>query len=185
MESTEDTQHDPAELTFETSAGPVQVMVMSRDGVAVRTASTGYPLIYLELERQGDRWELESDPPLYFDEHGKKMVAPAALVEELVPIGRSWADAHPEEFEREGVEEFDHLIGYIVNNSFDPVIEKLEEAKEDLSEALKNPEFVRQASASLRERVQDAMKMIHAMKLQCDAASEAIDDAYGESDEGE
>ena len=77
------------------------------------------------------------------------------------------------------------LIGCTVNDSFESVIEELQEAEENLSEALKNREFVRQASASLRERVQDAMKMIHAMGLQCEAAAEAIDDAYEESDEDE
>jgi hypothetical protein len=62
----------------------------------------------------------------------------------------------------------------------------LKEAQEDLSQALENPEFVRQASDTLRERVQDAVKMLPAMSLQTEAAAEAIDDAAcEESGEGE
>jgi hypothetical protein len=173
MESAQNTLTESLEPTFQTSIGPVSVIVRSRNAFAVQQIE-GYPIVNLELERRGDDWELESDPPLYLVESARKLPVPAALVDEFLKLGRTWAKSHPEEFERAGDEEFDHLIGYIVNDSFDAVLEKMEEAEEDLAEALKNSEFMLQASAVLRNRLEDAAKMLHVMGLQIEAAAEAI-----------
>jgi hypothetical protein len=160
----------------EISIGTVRIFATARDRLNILSPNNSSPWVMATVERSAHQWHLDSPPG--FSINGKQQTAPSTLADELLTLGRTWAESHPEEFEREGDEEFDHLIGYIVNDSFDAVLEKMEEAEEDLAEALENSEFVLQASAVLRNRLEDAAKMLHAMKLQIDAAAEAIDEAF-------
>jgi hypothetical protein len=103
----------------------------------------------------------------------------------VVKLARDWAIAHPEEFERAGTGEFSSIVSSF-DEAFARLVEELRETENGFRAVLDEPEFKRQAPAMLRSRVEDAAKMVHAMKLQTEAAAEAIHDAaYEESDEGE
>lgn len=102
----------------------------------------------------------------------------------VVTLSREWARAHPEEFARAGINEFSSMVGSF-DEAFDQLLDELQETENGFREMLAEPEFKRQASDMLRSRVEDAAKMVHAMKLQAEAAAEAIHDAVYESDEGE
>jgi hypothetical protein len=86
MDSTQSISTERTTPTFETSVGSVSAVVRSRDGLAIQKTE-GCPIVYLELERRGDDWELESDPALCLVEHARKVPAPAALVDEFVKLG--------------------------------------------------------------------------------------------------
>jgi hypothetical protein len=184
MESTQTTAETKQWTKFEISIGTVEVFAIDRDSLNLLSPNNSSPWVMLTLARHHGRWIATTSTPGY-SVAGKETPAPAGLMEELVTLGGNWAIAHPEEFEREAAEQFEHLIGYIVEDSFGAAIGAMDEAEEDLTEALNDPELIR-APAMLRSRVADAAKMVHAMKLQVEAAAEAIDDAAcEESDEGD
>jgi hypothetical protein len=181
MESTQSTAETKQRTKFEISIGTVEVFAISRDSLNILSVPGSSPWVMLTMEHVNDRWESTSTPGYSIAEE-KQTPAPPALVEEIITLGRNWAIAHPGEFEREAAEEFDHLIGYIVEDSFGAALWKMEEAAEDLKEALNHPEFMRRATAVLRSRIEDAAKMVHTMKLQMEAAAEAIGEAAGDEE---
>jgi hypothetical protein len=184
MESTQNTRTETAKFEVEISIGLVNIFAIARDSLNILSVPHSSPWVMLTLTLQHGRWIATTSSPGYLI-GSKKTPAPAGLMAELVTVGGNWAIAHPEEFERAGIEEYDNLIESCCEG-LDRLLEELQETENDLRQLIAEPEVVRQAPAMLRSRLEDAEKMVHAMRLQTEAADEAISDAaYEESDEGE
>jgi len=159
------------------SIGPVHIFATARDRLNILSVPNSSPFVMLTMERHGDRWELEAESPYYSVGIGKKQTpTPPGLANELLTLGRNWAESHPEEFERAGISEYSSIIDSF-DEILDELVDELRKTEKAFREILDEPEFLRLASADLREKVQDAMRMVHAMKLQCGAAAEVICDA--------
>jgi hypothetical protein len=183
MESTQTTAETKQRTKFEISIGTVEVFAIAGDSLNILSPNGSSPWVMLTMKHVNDRWEATSTPGYLIA--GKETPAPPALVDELVTLGRTWAESHPEEFERAGIKEYDDLIESCCEG-LDRLLAELQETENDLRLMIAEPEVVRQAPAMLRSRLEDAEKMVHAMRLQTEAADEAISDAaYEESDEGE
>jgi hypothetical protein len=172
---------EPTEL--KTSIGIVQVKAMSRERLSVQSpglsASSGaLPYVLLDLWREGDGWEMDSNPYYYDERDGDgcavRSQMPQALNEEVSKLAIEWANAHPEEFEQAAKEEFDDLIGYITHDFLDEIAAKLKEAHEATSKALKEPEFMLHASVALRRRVKSEAQRLRVMRGQIRGATKAI-----------
>jgi hypothetical protein len=182
MESTQATEtKEPTEFEVSTSVGTVRIFATARDRLNILSAPDSSPSIMATIEFN-DRWEPKSSSAYSIKD---STLAPASIVEELVALAGNWARSHPEEFERAGIKEYEDLIESCCEG-LDRLLAELQETENDLRLMITESEVVRQAPAMLRSRLEDAAKMVHAMKLQVEAAAEAIDDAAcEESDEGE
>jgi hypothetical protein len=179
MDSTQNISGEPAE--FNTSIGIVRIQAEAGDGFSVRTVGDAHPLIYLAISPDDDdHWEMDR-APLYYAKDGEKAVPPPALIKELFELGTRWADAHPEEFERAAARDFDDGLSHATHYCLDQVLETLKATEEALTKLLAGEdafgEFNLQAPPPLREVVENAAKMFHAMGLQAEAAGEAIREA--------
>jgi hypothetical protein len=175
MESTQSTEiKEPIEFEVRTSIGTVRIFATARNRLNILSPENSSPWIMATVERSGDGWRLDSRPGFLIN--GKEQPAPPTLADELVTLGRTWAESHPEEFERAGNREFSIMLESC-DEMFDPLLEELQRTEHDFRSMLAEPEFMRSAPAMLRSRFEDAAKMVHAMKLQVEATAETIDDA--------
>jgi hypothetical protein len=183
---------------FETSIGLVGVEPEGLDNVAVWSGPmippewgiaplTGpleghprYPHVYLTLARTGDRWELESDDhsPALYTAYKTKVPMPPALLDELVKLGREWAIAHPEEFERASREEFEFHSG-VITDVFTGLLVTLQDGLKSIKKSIEDTDFVRLGSPELKQRAAETARMFRAMKLQVKGLAEAYRKAEG------
>jgi hypothetical protein len=103
----------------------------------------------------------------------------AELIDELFTLTTGWANAHPEQFERASVEDFDDLISYVVHDEFDQVMETLKRVELDVTKVLQGDDYsggelAFHAPPHLLELIENAAKMLHVWSLQIEAAEEAI-----------
>jgi hypothetical protein len=174
---------ESTQFEVRSSIGFIRIVATARNRLNILSLPNSTPSMMATIEFD-DRWEPTSTCA-YSALGYSSTPAPTALVDELVTLGRDWAIAHPEEFERAGTDEFSSIVSSF-DEAFDRLVEELQETENGFREVLDEPEFKRQAPAMLRSRIEDAAKMVHAMKLQVEAAAEAIDEAAcEESDEGD
>jgi hypothetical protein len=180
---------EPAKL--ETSIGSVYVEADTRDGFHVRSFPS-YPheleklprltYLWLRLERCGDCWEFEDQPPKYRlaeSESFGEVPLPPALVDELLALATEWANAHPEEFEKAARAEFDDLLLEMVDETFNELARISGDAQKRFREILDDPEFGNHASTALRRRVQKEAQRLRVMRLQVSGAAKAINTLAG------
>jgi hypothetical protein len=170
-------------IVIGTSIGPVRIVLEGHDYFSMGTPNAASPDIFIALTRCDDRdeeWQVDGKPR-YYNEKAEKVPMPPTLIGELIALGIEWAKGHPEEFEREVADEFDDGLSHATHYLLDQVLETLKETKDALTELLAGEdafgEFALQAPPELREVVENAAKMFHAMGLQADAAAEAIREA--------
>jgi hypothetical protein len=169
----------PQSSKSKSPSGLVNIFATARDRLNILSVDHSSPSVMVTMERRADRWEPTSTPT-YSIGWKPSTPVPAALTDELVTLGRDWAKAHPEEFGRAGNREFSSMIGSF-DEAFDQLVEELQETENDFRGMLAEPEFLRQAPALLRSIVEDAAKMVHAMRLQTEAAAEALADAAADA----
>jgi hypothetical protein len=77
--------------------------------------------------REAGDWKLDASkdyPFLHVDVETEVPVAPA-LVDELVTLGKQWALAHPEEFEKASREEFRSILSATADWTFEELLHGL------------------------------------------------------------
>jgi hypothetical protein len=183
---------EPTEI--QTSIGTLYVAANTRDCFNIRSfpsfphAPDGKSLyLWLGLERCGDSWEFEDQPPKYRpaeNESFGEVPLPPALSDELLTLACGWANAHPEEFEKAARAEFDDMILEIVDETFDEITRICSDATKRFRRILGEPEFANHASTPLRRRVQREAQRLRVMRLQVSGAAKAISTLAGRRPSG-
>jgi hypothetical protein len=192
MEAKEQTRANATlKVEVKTSIGLIEIEPIGRDLLDVHTRMPGdtYPWINLGFERTaGNEWELRGKS--YFNGPGAEpKVMPAALLDELTTLGREWAAAHPEAFERAASAEFNGFVRYISDDELGGLATPLRSARASLERVLSGEplervlngenEFARQASPVLRTQIENTIKLLRACDRQIAAAASAIKEAAG------
>jgi hypothetical protein len=172
---------------FETSIGTVQIKIETHNEIAVETdgifvelgrkefADRGtFPYVYVPLTRKGDHWEVakSDDYPFLHTDIDTEVPIPQALIDELATLGKEWAGAHPEAFERRVRERFEFHCG-CVKDTYAQAIIDLQKAEEDLKSTLKEPDFNRVAPPEVRRQAREGAKTLRAIRLQVRAMLDA------------
>jgi hypothetical protein len=157
--------------TIQTSIGPLRIKACARDYFNLKNPEAEGSFLFATIKRSGDSWEID---PLWGSRY-ETPESPDDLREELLRLGVEWAEAHTEDFERAGDEEFKSIVEGTVDFVLTEVVVELNAALKDVTANLKDePEFRRQASPALRRKYQDAARMLREMRSQVKVMMKSI-----------
>jgi hypothetical protein len=170
------------QIELKTSIGIVYVEAGGRDWFSIQGPfvsephehdERAFPHVHMTFDNRDGQWAPERNPA-YYAETRISAPMPEALLSELSTLGIEWADGHPEEFERAGRADFDDLIGYITQDTFNDLLHTFKEVSEHFRAVLSEPEFERYASTALRRRMKQEAQRTRVMRSQISGAAKAI-----------